>query len=176
MERNLVNRAQTAMLFQDELPPASPVVGSGIRDNHRRGSVADFLRQKIRDGSRLSVVSAYFTIYAYEALKDSLDRIERLRFLFGEPRFIKSLDPDRDEKKYFEIAGDALKLANQLSQIRICPGMRRVDRMQGRNPLRQAHQLPPREDVLHRMRRVGGRHCRQLQLHCAGARAFQHPK
>ena len=68
---------------------------SGIRDNHRRGLVADFLKAKITDGSRLSVVSAYFTIYAYEALKDHLDRIEHLDFLFGEPRFIASLGRGR---------------------------------------------------------------------------------
>ncbi len=64
---------------------------SGIRDNHRRGSVADFLRSKIQNGSQLSVVSAYFTIYAYEALKSQLDQIKHLDFLFGEPRFIASL-------------------------------------------------------------------------------------
>jgi hypothetical protein len=46
---------------------------SGIRDNHKRGSVADFLRAKIQPGSRLSIVSAYFTIYAYDALKEHLD-------------------------------------------------------------------------------------------------------
>jgi len=34
----------------------------GIRDNHTRGKVADFLVEKIRAGSHLSVVSAYFTI------------------------------------------------------------------------------------------------------------------
>ena len=56
---------------------------SGLRDNHTRGTVADFLKGKIRDGSRLSVVSAYFTIYAYDAIKDSLDRVEHLDFLFG---------------------------------------------------------------------------------------------
>ena len=50
---------------------------SGIRNNHRRGLVADFLRAKIRTGSRLSVVSAYFTIYAYEALRAQLDQIGR---------------------------------------------------------------------------------------------------
>jgi len=41
---------------------------SGIRDNHTRGTVADFLREKINPGSHLSVVSVYFTIYAYDAL------------------------------------------------------------------------------------------------------------
>jgi len=48
---------------------------SGLRDNYRRGTIADFLIEKIQCGSRLSGVSAYFTIYAYDALKDCLDRI-----------------------------------------------------------------------------------------------------
>ena len=34
---------------------------SSIRDNHTRGPVAQFLRDKIGSGSRLSIVSAYFT-------------------------------------------------------------------------------------------------------------------
>ena len=92
---------------------------SGIRDNHRRGLVADFLKAKIRDGSRLSVVSAYFTIYAYEALKDHLDQIDHLDFLFGEPRFISSLDPDKTEKKAFILDGQGLHLANRLQQKRV---------------------------------------------------------
>ncbi|CAI3792019.1 hypothetical protein GLGCALEP_00321 [Pseudomonas sp. MM221] len=54
---------------------------SGIRDNHSRGKVAEFLTDKITSGSRLSVVSAYFTIYAYETLSKELDQIERLSFL-----------------------------------------------------------------------------------------------
>ena len=39
---------------------------SGIRDNYRRGTAGDFLRSKIATDSRLSVVSAYFTIYAFD--------------------------------------------------------------------------------------------------------------
>jgi hypothetical protein len=51
---------------------------SGLRDNHTRGTVADFLHEKISDGSKLSIVSAYFTIYAYDALKSVLDRLRYL--------------------------------------------------------------------------------------------------
>jgi hypothetical protein len=51
---------------------------SGIRDNYHRGTIGDFLKQKIKDGSHLSVVSTYFTIYAFEALKDKLWGIDRL--------------------------------------------------------------------------------------------------
>ena len=76
---------------------------SGLRDNHSRGTVAQFLTETIQDGSRLSVVSAYFTVYAYAALRGVLDRIGHLNFLFGEPSFINRLDPDRTEKKAFLI-------------------------------------------------------------------------
>ncbi|MDP2222186.1 MAG: hypothetical protein Q8K34_18635, partial [Hydrogenophaga sp.] len=61
---------------------------SGIRDNHQRGKVSDFLIDKVGKGSKFSVVSAYFTIYAYESLRQQMDGIDSLRFLFGEPRFI----------------------------------------------------------------------------------------
>lgn len=74
-----------------------PVSSSGLRDNRSRGTVAQFLQEKIQDGSRLSVVSAYFTIYAYGALKSTLDQIDHLDFLFGEPSFINRLDPDKTD-------------------------------------------------------------------------------
>ena len=92
---------------------------SGIRDNHHRGSIGDFLKEKILQGSDLSFVSAYFTIYAYATLKDQLDQINHLRFLFGEPRFIQSLDPDKTEKKAFRIENDVLDLENKLQQKRV---------------------------------------------------------
>jgi len=92
---------------------------SGIWDNHRRGVIGEFLRDKIKPGSSLSFVSAYFTIYAYAALKDELDGISHLRFLFGEPRFIQSLDPEKTEKKAFRIEDDQLSLANRLQQKRV---------------------------------------------------------
>ncbi|HUX90820.1 MAG TPA: helicase-related protein [Gallionellaceae bacterium] len=91
----------------------------GIRDNYGRGKVADFLAEKISDNSVLSVVSAYFTIYAYEALSERLDRVETLRFLFGEPRFISTLDPEKTDKKSFKIEDEGLELANRLQQKEI---------------------------------------------------------
>ncbi|HAZ31224.1 MAG TPA: ATP-dependent helicase, partial [Dehalococcoidia bacterium] len=92
---------------------------SGIRDNHQRGCVGDFLKSKIQEGSTLSIVSAYFTIYAFEALKGHLTGIEELKFLFGEPRFIQSLDPDKADKKAFKIEDHGLELANRLEQKRV---------------------------------------------------------
>ena len=92
---------------------------SGIRDNYSRGQVAHFLEEKISTDSRLCVVSAFFTIYAYEALSKELDQIERLKFLFGEPRFIASLDPEKTDKKAFKIEDEGLELANRLQQKEI---------------------------------------------------------
>ena len=37
---------------------------SGLRDNHTRGSVADFIRGKVQTGSRLSVVSVLLSLNA----------------------------------------------------------------------------------------------------------------
>jgi SNF2 family DNA or RNA helicase len=92
---------------------------SAIKDNQGRGKVGDFLKTCLKDGSRLSFVSAYFTIYAYEKLKDQLHKIDHLNFLFGEPRFVKSLDPDRTDKKAFKIEDEKLALSNRLKQKRL---------------------------------------------------------
>lgn len=93
---------------------------SGILDNRPvRGTVASFLKKKIRRNSELSFVSAYFTIYAYEALKSELEEIAHLRFLFGEPSFIQGLDPEKKQQKSFRIENDSLELCNKLSQKRI---------------------------------------------------------
>lgn len=73
----------------------NPLNNSGIKDTHHRCAGAYFLKAKIHSGSWLSVVSAYFTIYAYDALREHLDQIDHLDLLFGELRFISSLDPDK---------------------------------------------------------------------------------
>ncbi|MEP7220770.1 MAG: phospholipase D-like domain-containing protein, partial [Bacteroidota bacterium] len=92
---------------------------SGIRDNHSRGSVGDFLKERITSGSNLSIISAYFTIYAYEALKDHLHDIGSLDFLFGEPRFLQSIDPEKTDKKSFKIEDEGITLTNRLAQRRV---------------------------------------------------------
>jgi SNF2 family DNA or RNA helicase len=92
---------------------------SGLRDNYSRGNVGDFLREKIRDGSQLSVVSAYFTIYAYDALRTWLHRIDHLNFLFGEPSFLGRLDPNKTQNKSFFIDAEGLELTNKLQQKRV---------------------------------------------------------
>ncbi len=94
------------------------VFQSGIRDNRGRGTLGDFLKDKIQVGSQLSVVSAYFTIYAFEALKQELMGIEHLNFLFGEPRFVQSLGASTD-KKTFQIEDRDIRLSSRLKQSQL---------------------------------------------------------
>lgn len=91
---------------------------SAIRDNHSNGAVGDFLKQAITKDSEISIVSAYFTIYAYHHLKSNLDSINNLRFLFGEPTFIKTMDPDKTNVRDFKIEDDkiVIPLESRLSQ------------------------------------------------------------
>ena len=98
---------------------SSNTIASSIRDNRERGSVGDYLKKHIKTDSQLSIVSAYFTIYAFSHLKESLKDIEDLRFLFGEPRFLKQIDPDKTDKKSFNLEDEGLSLKNRLQQNRI---------------------------------------------------------
>ena len=86
---------------------------SSIVDNYNHGSVGDFLKKAVLEGSDLSIVSAYFTIYAYEHLKDKLDNINKLQFLFGEPRFLQSLDPNKANFKEFKIEDDGIAIPTE---------------------------------------------------------------
>ena len=100
----------------DKTPTTQSI--SAIRDNRKRGSVGAFLRENIKTDADLAIVSAYFTIYAYQHLKPELESIDHLRFLFGEPTFIKSLDPSKTNKRDFEITDDKIVIPtdSRLSQ------------------------------------------------------------
>jgi superfamily II DNA or RNA helicase len=93
-------------------------LASSIVDNRKRGTVGAFLEEKMKAEAKLSFVSAYFTIHAYQQLKDKLDHIGSLRFLFGEPAFIRSLAGEQSNQRKAEILDESLSvsLETQLSQ------------------------------------------------------------
>ena len=89
---------------------------TAIVDNTTR-RVGDFLRERIEAGADLSIVSAYFTIYAYDALRDALENAGRTRFLHGEPRAVGALDPGGDDGKAFRLNQDGgIELKRVLAQ------------------------------------------------------------
>ncbi len=84
---------------------------SGIRDNHNFGKVGDFLKDKIQSNAQLRFVSAYFSIFGFEALREELSAIDKLQFLFGEPTFVKQLDLEKSQVKAFDILEQDLQLS-----------------------------------------------------------------
>jgi superfamily II DNA or RNA helicase len=91
---------------------------SAIKDNYKHSSVGEFLQQVITANSDVSIVSAYFTIHAYTCLKQVFNSITKLRFLFGEPTFIKAINPDTVKTREYKFEDDALHIPmeSQLSQ------------------------------------------------------------
>lgn len=47
----------------------------------------DALKVQISDWKRISIAAASFSIYAFEVLKEELEKVERLRFIFPSPTF-----------------------------------------------------------------------------------------
>ena len=87
--------------------------------------VKDDLQKTIGKGSRLSMAAACFSIYAFDALKKELSKIDSLRFLFTSPTFLK--ERAAKEKREFYIPRLArekslygtefeLKLRNKMTQ------------------------------------------------------------
>ena len=90
---------------------------SSLKDNRpSRGSVGEFLRSEVKPETKLSFVSAYFTVNAFDALKPELELADSLRFLFGEPSFVSEIDSDKQARKNFRLTEDGLELAHSLAQ------------------------------------------------------------
>ena len=71
-----------------------------IIDNKNK-TLKDDLTSEIRQGSRLSVAAACFSIYAFQELKKQLTDIEELRFIFTSPTFIT--EKAKKERREFYI-------------------------------------------------------------------------
>lgn len=56
--------------------------------NNTTKTLRDDLAVEIKQGSRLSIAAACFSIYAFQELKDELWKIEDLRFIFTSPTFV----------------------------------------------------------------------------------------
>ena len=63
--------------------------------------VCDDIKQTIKSGSKLSIAAACFSIYAFQELKEELQEIAELRFIFTSPTFTTEKAPK--EKKEFYI-------------------------------------------------------------------------
>lgn len=88
---------------------------SGILDNHKNGKASDFLRDRISNDCNLRVVSAYFSIFAYAALSESLSSIGHMKFLFGEPHYSGDKLGKNKAKFVAEISDDVASMSLKLN-------------------------------------------------------------
>jgi len=65
----------------------------------------DDLKSSMTPGARLAVAASCFSIYAFEALRDELERIASLEFIFTTPTFIpgEATDKIRREAREYHI-------------------------------------------------------------------------
>ena len=93
--------------------------------NNTTEKVVDGLKADLQSGSRLSIAAASFSIYAYQALKEELENIAELRFIFTAPTFSKS-NASKQKREFFipklnrerNLFGSEfeIRLRNELSQ------------------------------------------------------------
>ncbi|MCH4007700.1 MAG: SNF2-related protein [Eubacterium sp.] len=68
--------------------------------NNTTRVVKDDLVKKIKSGSKVSIASACFSIYAYQALKDELEACDEFRFIFTSPTFVAEKTPKERREFY----------------------------------------------------------------------------
>lgn len=69
-------------------------------DNVGVNRLGDALAGSIDARAKLSIISAYFTVFAYRELKEELSKIDVVRFLFSEPTFVKAMEDARDPRQF----------------------------------------------------------------------------
>ena len=67
--------------------------------------LGDDLKQTLKPGARLKIAASCFSMYAFEALKAELEKIDELTFIFTSPTFVANevTDKIRKERKEFHI-------------------------------------------------------------------------
>ncbi len=91
--------------------------------------LGDDLKREIRRGAKIKMVASYFSIYAFEALKEELCAIDEFQFIFPAPTFVKQGIKDtipKETREYYipkhlrenSIYGTEfeIRLRNQLTQ------------------------------------------------------------
>ena len=62
--------------------------------------LGDDLKEGLSFGSRLRIAASCFSIYAYEALKEELQGVEELQFVFTSPTFVPDEVSDKVHKEH----------------------------------------------------------------------------
>ncbi|MDY0055112.1 MAG: hypothetical protein RBS46_02335 [Methyloversatilis sp.] len=63
------------------------------------GLLGDDLKQTLKPGARLKIAASCFSMYAFEALKAELEKIDELQFIFTSPTFTSNEVTDKIRKE-----------------------------------------------------------------------------
>lgn len=69
--------------------------------NNTTKTLKDDLSVEIKQGSKISIAAACFSIYAFQELKTQLSQIDELRFIFTSPTFVT--EKAKKERREFYI-------------------------------------------------------------------------
>lgn len=83
-------------------------------DNKKNGKVGDILKESIKNNSKISIISSYFTIYAFAELKKEFSKIKELKLLLSQPLY-------KNNTLNNSLCGEPeeIKFKNQLQQVKI---------------------------------------------------------
>lgn len=68
--------------------------------NNITDKLGDDLKVTIKRGDRLSIAAATFSVYAFEELKEQLEGLEELRFIFTSPTFLEE-KPKKSQREFY---------------------------------------------------------------------------
>ena len=128
------------------------MTGPDFFDNRSR-ILKDDLVARLRSGDRLAVAAAYFSIYGYQELRNQLDGLEGMRFLYTAPTFLQAKADKKAREFYIPrlgrergVAGTDLeiRLRNELTQRAIARECADWIRSKANfRSLRQEQAMPP---------------------------------
>lgn len=72
-------------------------------NNTKIGAIGEFVKENSEKGAVFSIASPIFTIYAFEELRQVLEKSGKFRFLFNEPTFVRDIISNNKEVKEFEL-------------------------------------------------------------------------
>ncbi len=58
------------------------------------------LKKKIQPNSVVNIAAAYFSIYAFQELKEELESVDKLNFIFTSPTFVTEKTP-KEKREFF---------------------------------------------------------------------------
>ena len=70
--------------------------------NNTSERLVDDLKSRLSTQSRISIAASSFSIYAFEAMKAELEKVEEVRFIFTSPTFVadKTKKEQQPQKKF----------------------------------------------------------------------------